>query len=503
MRLAHASAISVVGIQGHHVRIEAALLSGLPRFTIVGLPDTALNESKERVRAAFHASGIRFPNERVTINLSPADIPKHGTGFDLPIAVAILAALAAKKLNPTVFYMGELGLDGAIKPVRGILPAALGAHSEGASHFVVPAGCGEEAQLVEVPVRQVWHLSQIAAELGLEALPVPPRPEQSPPQLRSVTSVPDMAEVRGQDEARYALEIAAAGGHHMLMTGSPGVGKSMLASRLPGILPALSHTHAVEVAAIESAVGEFSGSLSRIPPFAAPHHSASAVSLVGGGSVPKPGAVSRAHRGVLFLDEMPEFSVQTLQSLRQPMETGVVDIHRARMSLSFPARFQLVGAANPCPCGNMLEEPGACVCSARRRLDYAHKIGGPLHDRMDISVVMRRLRKAELASVGESSAVVAARVRQARERAERRYSGEAYFRNADIPAGALRSATEVPDSIADILDDSLMRGEMTMRGVDKVLRVAWTIADLTGLDAPDSSCFHQGLLFRVTGGVRG
>lgn len=500
MKLAQAGAIAVVGVKGHPVRIEAALLSGLPRFSIVGLPDAALSESKERVRAAFYAAGIHFPAERVTINLSPADIPKSGTGFDLPIAVAILAAIAGRKLDPSVFHIGELGLDGSVRRVRGILPAALGAKEAGASRLVVPAGARSEAELVELPVAEVHHLSQIAAELGLDAAPLPPIVSPEPARPAAALEPADLADVRGQDEARYALEIAAAGGHHLLMTGSPGVGKSMLASRMPSILPPLGRDEAVEVAAITSAAGDFDGALSFVPPFSAPHHSASAVSLVGGGSVPRPGAVSRAHRGVLFLDELPEFSSHTLQSLRQPMETGLVEIHRARMTLTFPARFQLVAAANPCACGNMLEEPGACVCSARQRLDYARKIGGPILDRIDVSVIMRRVKRSELSIEAEASAAVAARVREARERQRRRYAGRPYSRNADVPGRDLRAMAGLPDTISRMLDDAFLRGELTMRGADKAIRLAWTIADLSGLDAPDEACYHQALMYRVRGG---
>ncbi len=504
MRLAHASAVSVVGVHGHPVRIEAALLSGLPRFQIVGLPDAALSESKERVRAAFYAAGIAFPDSRVTVNLSPADTPKSGTGFDLAIAAAILAAVAGRRLDPDVYYLGELGLDGTVRPVRGVLPAALGARDETARMLVVPCGCAAEASLVDIDVREVWHLSQIAEELGLECGTAP---EPARPTLRKAgptRTIPDLADVYGQEEAKFALEVAAAGGHHMLMTGSPGVGKSMLAARMPGILPPLAHEHAVEVAAIASALGDFDGTLSTVAPFTAPHHTASATALVGGGPVPRPGAASRAHRGVLFLDELPEFSSRALQGLRQPMESGTVEIHRARMSLSFPARFQLVGAANPCACGNLLEGPGRCTCSVRQRRDYYRKIGGPIFDRIDISVVMRRLRRCELAAsaAAEATATVAGRVREARERQNRRYGAEAWSRNADVPAAILRRATTVPSRIDRMLDAEMNRGNLTMRGTDKILKVAWTIADLAGEDAPGADAFHQALVFRSATGVR-
>lgn len=334
MRIGIAHAVSVVGVQGHIVRIEAALLSGLPAFTIVGLPDAAVVESRERLRAAFAAAGILFPQVRVTVNLSPADAPKSGTGFDLGIAAAILSAMSGRALETAEgvrpAYLGELGLDGSVRKVRGVLPAAL-ALGDGDSLLVVPHGCESEAALARVTVRGVWHLSQVAMPLGIDCAPVLSEPtEPAPDVVRPAESdqMADLADVRGQQFAKWALEVAAAGGHHLLMTGSPGIGKSMLASRMPSILPELSLDEAVEVAAIASAAGEFQGELSKVPPYSAPHHTASAVALIGGGTHPRPGAVSRAHNGVLFLDELPEFQRGVLQGLRQPMESGTVRIHR-------------------------------------------------------------------------------------------------------------------------------------------------------------------------------
>lgn len=498
MNTAYCSGVSVVGIEGRPIRIEVALLSGLPYFQIVGLPDTALSESKERVRAAFNSCGLVFPNKRVIVNLSPADTPKAGSGFDLPIAAAILSAISDKKLNPNIWYMGELGLDGSVRAVRGILPAALGALKHGAESMVLPQACANEAQATDIQVREVWHLSQIAQDLDLPCIEVPPMQERQDASCGESEQGTDLADVRGQDEARFALEIAAAGGHHLLMTGSPGVGKSMLASCLPRILPPLSESQAVEVAAISSALGDFNGQLSHIPPFIAPHHSVSSIALVGGGNPIRPGAISRAHNGVLFLDELPEFGAQTIQALRQPMENGSIDIHRARMSLTFPARFQLIGAANPCRCGNFLESPHKCTCSVADRRSYYRKIGGPILDRFDMNVILRRPRRSELVSSveAESSNDVAQRVMRAREKQEARLSSTPFDANAAMSGKYVRTCTDVPTDIGALFDRALARGEMTMRGIDKALRLAWTISDLAGRDKPESGDFHQALLFR-------
>ena len=498
MNTAYCSGVSVVGIEGRPIRIEVALLSGLPYFQIVGLPDTALSESKERVRAAFNSCGLPFPNKKVIVNLSPADTPKAGSGFDLPIAVAILSAISGVALNPAVWYMGELGLDGSIRGVRGVLPAALGALKHGAESMVLPRSCASEAQAVDIDVREVWHLSQIAQDLGLPCIEPPPACSQKDESASKTEQGTDLADVLGQDEARFALEIAAAGGHHLLMTGAPGVGKSMLASCLPRILPPLSKGQAVEVAAISSALGDFDGHLSRTPPFIAPHHSVSSIALVGGGNPIRPGAISRAHNGVLFLDELPEFGAHTIQVLRQPMEEGSIEIHRARMSLTFPARFQLIGAANPCKCGNFLESPHRCTCSVADRRTYYRKIGGPILDRFDMNVILRRPRRSELASTvqAESSHDVAQRVMQAREKQEVRFRSTVFHSNSQMSGKYVRSHTSVPTDIDRLFDRALTRGEMTMRGIDKALRLAWTISDLAGRDRPESGDFHQALLFR-------
>lgn len=479
MRVGVATAVAVVGIEGKLVRVEAVMLSGLPAVTIVGLPDTAISESRERVRAAFASAGLVFPPMRLTINLSPADIPKTGTAFDLAIAVAILGAMGGSLRAVGGVVMGELGLDGSVRPVKGVLPAALTAARE-ERRMVIPYGCGPEAEVADAEYTEVWHLSQVAHFMGIACGPVPHKPPRAHPPAESGSTVLDLSDVRGQDEARHALEIAAAGGHHLLLTGAPGVGKSMLAARMPGILPELSVPEAVEVAAIASAVGEFHGCFNRVAPYSNPHHTISGAALVGGGSVPKPGAISRAHNGVLFLDEMPEFSPHALQALREPMESGVVHLHRARAAVTFPARFQLIGAANPCRCGNYLDAPERCTCSVRERRDYFHRIGGPLIDRFDLSVVTPRLTRAEIATseYGESSATVRARVAVARERQRWRLRETPWRMNSEVSGRWLREHTRAS------LDDHLVRGEISMRAADKTMRVAWTLADLGGRDQP-------------------
>ena len=492
MRIGIAHSVSVVGVQGHPVRIEVALLSGLPAFTIVGLPDTAVTESRERLRAAFAAAGILFPQVRVTVNLSPADTPKSGTGFDLGIAAAILGAMSGAGTCGASTFLGELGLDGTVRRVRGVLPAALAVGGA----LVVPWGCGPEANQAEVAAQEVWHLSQIATAVGIACCSVPPEPE--PVSAGAVAPVPacDLSEVRGQEEAKWALEVAAAGGHHLLMTGAPGIGKSMLASRMPTILPELSLEEAVEVASIASAAGDLTGGLSRVPPFAAPHHSASMAALIGGGSHPRPGAVSRAHNGVLFLDELPEFQRGALQALRQPMEAGTVEIHRARASVSFPARFQFVGAANPCRCGRFFD--GGCTCGSRDRREYYQRIGGPLLDRFDLNILLSRPTRAELSMSGdqEASSAVAERVLEARDRALVRLRETPWTRNGQVTGAWLRANTSLPGDVERLLDTVLSNGELSLRAVDKILRVAWTLTDLAGRQRPDAGDVHQAFALR-------
>ncbi|GEL94360.1 YifB family Mg chelatase-like AAA ATPase [Cellulomonas composti] len=505
MALGRTLAVGLVGLSGHVVEVEAHLAASLPAFTLVGLPDAALAESRDRVRAAVSSSGLAWPNRRVTVNLSPASLPKSGTGFDLGVAVAILAG--AEIIDPVrtagVVHLGELGLDGRLRPVRGILPAVAAAVAAGLPRVVVPAGNAEEAALVPgAEVRGAACLAEVAGWYGADvAIPdevpvVLVEPVAERPQEQSL----DLADVVGQVEARGCLEVAAAGGHHLLMVGPPGTGKTMLAARLPGLLPDLSEQEAVEVTAVHSVAGAFDpgGGLLRRPPFEDPHHTATPASVVGGGSgMPRPGSASRAHRGVLFLDEAPEFSTAVLQTLRQPLEHGELVLHRANGTARYPARFQLVLAANPCPCGRAVGKGLDCSCRVEQRRRYFGKLSGPLLDRVDLQVELGPARADAVA--GESSATVAARVRAARDAQAARLAGTPWRTNAEVPGGWLRERLGADRSLMSGLDRAVDRGTLSLRGVDRVLRVAWTLADLAGRDAPNPSDVGHALALRTRG----
>ncbi|MDD7384350.1 MAG: YifB family Mg chelatase-like AAA ATPase [Actinomycetaceae bacterium] len=525
MSVGKAQALAVIGVSAAVVGVEAVMLSGLPHFTIVGLPDTAVNESRERIRAAFSSSGISFPQVRLTVNLSPANIPKSGTGFDLAIAMAILAAMGGR-VSTRDAYVGELGLDGSIRPVHGILPAALGfcAQTTGSCdpadgqvsiaqpdqsnripeydpRLFVPFGCGEQAALAGANTVEAWHLTQLAKLVGVTCGPIPAQPALEPAKITPEPPFPDLGEVRGHDEAKMALEVAAAGGHHMLMTGAPGIGKTMLAQCLPGILPQLTHNEAIEVAAIRSVTGDFDGNLNTRAPFVAPHHTASASSLIGGGPVPNPGAATLAHHGVLFLDEIPEFSRPALQALRQPMEEGRVRIDRVKASVTFPAQFQLVGAANPCLCGNYIDEPRRCRCSASQRRMYFQRIGGPLLDRFDIKIVLRRLTASDMhSSSARGSADVRSRVCEARERQHRRLADTTMATNAALDAAWLQRNTRLAASAQNMIEQALVHGRISMRGCAKILRLAWTLADLAHHDMPETDDIAFAFSIHAQGG---
>jgi magnesium chelatase family protein len=482
--------VGLVGVRGHLVEVEADVASGLPLVALSGLPDTALHEARDRVRAAIVNSGQAWPNRRITINLLPASLPKSGSGFDIAVACAVLAGAGELPLAALhgVVVVGELGLDGRVQPVRGVLPMVLAATRAGIRRVVVPQANAAEAALVPgVTVRGTDTLHRLIGFVrGSERLLDPP----AGPPLEPVAG-PDLADVVGQGVGRRAIEVAAAGNHHLAMMGPPGAGKTMLAHRLPSILPDLDDEAALEVTALYSIAGTLPAGapLLRRPPLQAPHHSASVPALVGGGSgLARPGALSLAHRGVLFLDEAPEFSPRALESLRQPLEQGAVSLRRTQGETTFPARVQLVLAANPCPCAKPAGDQ-VCECTALARRRYLGRLSGPLLDRIDIQVGLDPLTTAVLLDehlVQEPSAVVADRVAKARAAAVARWAEPGWRSNAEVPGPVLRSAGwRLPRSVLVPVRQLLDRGELSARGYDRVLRLAWTIADLAGRDRPD------------------
>jgi magnesium chelatase family protein len=471
----------------------------------VGLPDAALGEAKARVRSAIGNSGFDFPGGRVTVNLSPASLPKTGAAFDLAIALALLAAeqIVEPESVARAMHLGELGLDGRLRPVRGILPMVLAAERAGYDTVLVPAGNAEEASLVSgVRVVGVASLRDAAIWHGaeVESVDVEPLPAAASPTREDDPG--DLADIIGNRDAIEAAQIAAAGGHHMFLLGPPGAGKTMIASRIPGILPDLDEQAAIEVSSIRSLAGiGVGGSLVTRPPLEAPHHSASAAAIVGGGSgIIRPGAAARAAHGILFLDEAPEFAPSVLDSLRQPLESGVLTISRVAMTARFPARFQLVLAANPCPCGNAGVRDAECSCTPFARRRYLGRLSGPLLDRVDIQLDVPRVTAAQLRLSGEepvtTSVEAQARVLAARRRAAGRFARTPWRLNAHAPGSWLRGdGAPLPGATAG-LDRALERGALTMRGYDRVLRVAWTLADLDGVDRPGADQIGRALHLR-------
>jgi magnesium chelatase family protein len=501
--LARALSGSLYGLEGVRVEVEADIADGLPGFHIVGLGDRALQEARERVKIAINNSGFQFPGRRVTVNLAPAQLPKEGTGFDLAIAAAIVSAAQERGLAPEAAWLGELALDGAVRPIRGTLPIAAHLDRLGVKRLYVPDANAAEARIATaVEVVGVRHLKDLIAHWQ-DGVPLPAAAPQISKSQPCGSTVVDLEDIRGQSHAKRALEIAAAGAHHLLLIGPPGAGKTLLARALPGILPALSRSEAVEVTSIASCVGSLpaGGELITVPPFRAPHHTASAAALVGGGgAAPRPGEVTRAHRGVLFLDEITEFRRDALESLRQPLEEGRIAVARSRGHAILPGRFVLVAAANPCPCGFAGDPRRPCECTPIDRQRYQARLSGPIRDRIDLQVRVPRQPAGELLAAeltAEPSAVVRQRVIAARSRqAERRPNGPL---NGALTGMQLRRDAPLDAACRSLLELAGDRLHLSGRALHRVIRLARTIADLEGVPEVQQSNLAEALQYRESG----
>jgi magnesium chelatase family protein len=508
--LATLRSAAVFGVEALPVLVEVDVSNGMPMFTMVGLPDASVRESRDRVRSAIRNSGFPFPGHRVTVNLAPADVRKAGAAYDLPIALGILAAsgVVQQRSVDEVVLLGELSLDGTIQPIRGVLPVAVAARRQGRRAMLLPRANAPEARIVD-GLRVLAVESLCEAVQILNAGPAEANPEPAPRDMSSAETGPssdpslDFSDVSGQSMAKRALEVAAAGGHNLLLIGAPGGGKTMMARRLPGILPPLEFDEALDCTSIHSVAGTLphGTALMRRRPFRAPHHTISEVAMVGGGSFPRPGEISLAHNGVLFLDELPEFDRRVLESLRQPLEEGRVTIARAARTAAFPARFMFVAAMNPCPCGFHGDERRACRCSEPQIERYAGRISGPLRDRIDLVVDVPAIRfTADEGPAEESSAAIAARVLTAREIQRQRFRTSGIRMNAAMEGAVLREHCALGAKSTGLLEAATRKFCLSARGYDRVLRVSRTIADIAGSPAIEAEHVAESLQYRIRSG---